>query len=314
MTALCTYAQLSTQYPLIICPLPQFQLIEITGEDAQKFLQGQLTCDVNKLAIGENTLCAHCDPKGKVWSIFYLIKCSEQHFYLLIRNHLLPSALDQLKKYAVFSKVRFEPCNRKIIGAAGGNAHAFISQFITAPNSETPLTQTDEFMACLLASEQPRFILLAPATWQPHTAYTHDEHIWDVLDMQDGIPVLTAESQNEFIPQALNLQHLGRAISFQKGCYIGQETIARAKYRGANKRALFTLMGHGKCNAHIGDSVEIELAQHWRKTGHILNLSTHNDTQYLQVVLAKDTPLNAKFRVDDLPYSLLPLPYNVDDK
>ena len=65
--------------------------------------------------------------------------------------------------------------------------------------------------------------------------------IWEVADIQAGLPNLSPQTQNEFIPQALNLQAVEQAISFTKGCYIGQETVARAKYRGANKRAMFIL-------------------------------------------------------------------------
>ena len=81
-----------------------WELIEISGPDAQKYLQGQLTCDVNALAAGASTLTAQCDPKGKMTSIFRLLKVSEQQFFMLINKGLF-TALDALKKYAVFSKV-----------------------------------------------------------------------------------------------------------------------------------------------------------------------------------------------------------------
>ncbi len=71
--------------------------------------------------------------------------------------------------------------------------------------------------------------------------FNGDEKIWEVADIQAGLPNLSPQTQNEFIPQALNLQAIEQAISFTKGCYIGQETVARAKYRGANKRAMFIL-------------------------------------------------------------------------
>ena len=90
----------------IICPLTHYSLIQIEGTEAEKYLQGQLTCDVTKLAAGESTLTAHCDPKGKMSSLFRLIRQDEQTFYMLLKSALLPSALDQLKKYAVFSKVQ----------------------------------------------------------------------------------------------------------------------------------------------------------------------------------------------------------------
>ena len=80
-----------------------WELIEISGPDAQKYLQGQLTCDVNALAAGASTLTAHCDPKGKMTSIFRLLKVSEQQFFMLINKGLF-TALDALKNTRYFLK------------------------------------------------------------------------------------------------------------------------------------------------------------------------------------------------------------------
>ncbi|MBV7388505.1 tRNA-modifying protein YgfZ [Pasteurellaceae bacterium TAE3-ERU1] len=313
MTALCPHTQLSAQHGLLSCPLSQFQLIDIEGADAQTFLQGQLTCDVNKLAVGENTLCAHCDPKGKVWAVYWLVKFSETHFALLVRKALLPQALQALKKYAVFSKVTFTEREAALFGLAGSDAAKALGAHLEAPNSETPLSQRGELHACYLACPQPRFLLIAPVEGFTLKT-THDATLWDVLDQQDGVPVLSGASQQEFIPQALNLQHLGRAISFQKGCYIGQETVARAKYRGANKRALFTLIATTPVQAELGTSVELALEQNWRKTGHILSVARHNNTHYVQVVLAKDTQASAKLRLGEVPLAVLPLPFELNDE
>ena len=84
-------------------------------------------------------------------------------------------------------------------------------------------------------------------------------------DIQAGLPSLSAETQNEFIPQALNLQAIEQAISFTKGCYIGQETVARAKYRGANKRAMYVLSGETTVTPKIGSEIEMQLETAWRK-------------------------------------------------
>ena len=77
------YSLLTAQQDDIICPLTHYSLIEIVGTEAEKYLQGQLTCDVTKLAVGESTLTAHCDPKGKMSALFRLIRQDEQTFYML---------------------------------------------------------------------------------------------------------------------------------------------------------------------------------------------------------------------------------------
>ena len=123
------YSLLTAQQDDIICPLTHYSLIEIEGTDAEKYLQGQLTCDVTKLAVGESTLTAHCDPKGKMSALFRLIRQDEQTFYMLLKSALLPSALDQLKKYAVFSKVTFTSLDWQILGAAGTKGIEKCGQF-----------------------------------------------------------------------------------------------------------------------------------------------------------------------------------------
>lgn len=101
---------------MAIINLSQYRVISVQGVDAEKFLQGQLTCDVNGLADGQSTLTAHCDPKGKMSSVFRLLRENAGQFYVIIRHALLPSALDNLKKYAVFSKVAFEAQDWQVIG------------------------------------------------------------------------------------------------------------------------------------------------------------------------------------------------------
>lgn len=282
------YAILTSQEKNIACKLGQYGLIQIQGVDAEKYLQGQLTCDVSKLALGESTLTAHCDAKGKVNSLFRLIRTEQQCFYALIRKSLLTNALEQLKKYAVFSKVEFTSLNWEIIGLAG----------------EKILDACDHMSAQIrlqLTHKQPRILLIHPTTLDLTPNITGN--VWDILDIQDGIPNLSPETQNQFIPQAFNLQDIEQAISFQKGCYLGQETVARAKYRGINKRAMFTLVGHSyAATPMLGGEIEMQIENHWRKTGTIINSANLNGTLWLQVILNTPIEENTAFRLsEDIP-------------
>lgn len=327
MNAHCQYPLFSEQNPEIICSLEQYQLIEISGEDSATFLQGQLTTDVSKLAIGHNTLSAHCDPKGKVWSIFRVLRLAQNHFYLIIRKSLLPIALDQLKKYAVFSKVSFNLLeNRTLLGLSGiglSGAQIANSLNLTLPNAENPLHDKNGNLLIYIESAQPRWLMITElriAEQTPQIGSNQPHLVWDLLDIQDGIPLLSAESQNQFIPQAINLQLLEQTVSFHKGCYIGQETIARAKYRGANRRALFTLVGQFSSNEQnavpqIGQAIELLLETNWRKTGFILSAVQHQGILWLQVVLANDTEPSQRFRLSEKnpqPFCLYPLPYTLE--
>ena len=270
--------------------LDQYQLIEAHGADAEKYLQGQLTADLITLPSGANTLAAHCDPKGKMNAIFRLLKVDSEQFFLLIKKDLLPSALDALKKYAVFSKISFDLRDWQIVGLIGKKCGKIEPRFT-------------------LEIDEQRAILLNESALPIN--FNADEKIWESADIQAGLPNLSAATQNLFIPQALNLQAIEQAISFTKGCYIGQETVARAKYRGANKRAMFILKGKTQTLPAIGDEIEMRLESNWRKTGSIINAVNLDGQLWLLVVLNNDIDPTQVFRLaqDETALSVQPLPY-----
>ena len=273
--------------------LTQYQLIEAHGADAEKYLQGQLTTDVVRLASGATTLTAHCDPKGKMNAIYRLFKVSSEQFFLLIKKDLLPSGLDALKKYAIFSKVSFDLRDWQIIGLIGKKCGKITPHFSWEIDGQRSILLNE--------TELP-------------VNFNGDARIWDVADIQAGLPNLSPQTQNEFIPQALNLQAIEQAISFTKGCYIGQETVARAKYRGANKRAMFILKGDTQAQPEIGSEIEMQLETNWRKTGTITSVVNLDGVLWLQVVMNNDVEENQVFRLPQdgtileqktLPYSLV---------
>ncbi|MFZ7199071.1 YgfZ/GcvT domain-containing protein [Avibacterium avium] len=279
---------------MAIINLSQYRVISVQGVDAEKFLQGQLTCDVNGLADGQSTLTAHCDPKGKMSSVFRLLRENAEQFYLIIRHALLPSALDNLKKYAVFSKVTFAEQDWQVIGLLDKQKCGAISA---------------DF--CLEIGQSACAMLLNKAAQQ--IDFTGEIAQWEQAIMQAGYPILSPESQNEFIPQALNLQCIEQAISFQKGCYIGQETVARAKYRGINKRAMFLFNAQTNTPVPLGSEIEMQLENGWRKTGFILSAVHFDGILWLQVVMNNQFDADTAFRLvgENTKLNLMPLPYNL---
>ncbi|WP_455487924.1 CAF17-like 4Fe-4S cluster assembly/insertion protein YgfZ [Haemophilus sp.] len=274
--------------------LNQYQLIEAHGVDAEKYLQGQLTTDVVALPSGATTLTAHCDPKGKMSAIFRLLKVSNEQFFLLVKKDLLPSALDALKKYAVFSKVSFDLRDWQIIGVIGEKCGKITPHFS-------------------LEIDGQRSILLNETELPVN--FNGDEKIWEVADIQAGLPNLSPQTQNEFIPQALNLQAIEQAISFTKGCYIGQETVARAKYRGANKRAMFVFKAQTQQEAEIGSEIEMQIGSNWRKTGTITSAVNLDGVLWLQVVMNNDIDSEQQFRLlnSETLLERVQLPYSITE-
>ncbi|WP_421192855.1 tRNA-modifying protein YgfZ [Aeromonas jandaei] len=286
--------------------LTKIAITRLSGQDRVKYLQGQVTCDVNALQPGQSTLGGHCDPKGKLWSDFRLL-CLEESLLLLTTPSVLERQLPELKKFAVFSKVEIAADERHATGLAGKGTDAWVA-------AQFGLEQSGLVAAGMAVKiEQDRWLLVSSE--QADALPAGDESLWWGLEIKAGLPHMEAVHQGEFIPQMLNLQALD-GICFNKGCYMGQETVARAKYRGANNRALFLLAGSASEPVNAGDTLEIQLGDNWRRSGMVLNAWQHQGQVWLTAVLPKDTEADARFRLkqeESSQLTLQPLPYELTE-
>ncbi|MBM0567221.1 tRNA-modifying protein YgfZ [Aeromonas jandaei] len=286
--------------------LTKIAITRLSGQDRVKYLQGQVTCDVNALQPGQSTLGGHCDPKGKLWSDFRLL-CLEESLLLLTTPSVLERQLPELKKFAVFSKVEIAADERHATGLAGKGTDAWVA-------AQFGLEQSGLVAGGMAVKiEQDRWLLVSSE--QADALPAGDESLWWGLEIKAGLPHMEAVHQGEFIPQMLNLQALD-GICFNKGCYMGQETVARAKYRGANNRALFLLAGCANEPVNAGDTLEIQLGDNWRRSGMVLNAWQHQGQVWLTAVLPKDTEADARFRLkqeESTQLTLQPLPYELTE-
>ncbi|WP_421216498.1 tRNA-modifying protein YgfZ [Aeromonas jandaei] len=286
--------------------LTKIAITRLSGQDRVKYLQGQVTCDVNALQPGQSTLGGHCDPKGKLWSDFRLL-CLEESLLLLTTPSVLERQLPELKKFAVFSKVEIAADERHATGLAGKGTDAWVT-------AQFGLEQSGLVAGGMAVKiEQDRWLLVSSE--QADTLPAGDESLWWGFEIKAGLPHMEAVHQGEFIPQMLNLQALD-GICFNKGCYMGQETVARAKYRGANNRALFLLAGSANEQVNAGDTLEIQLGDNWRRSGMVLNAWQHQGQVWLTAVLPKDTEADARFRLkqeESSQLTLQPLPYELTE-
>ncbi|EOI1330478.1 MULTISPECIES: tRNA-modifying protein YgfZ [Citrobacter] len=313
----------SARLPLTLITLDDWALASITGADSEKYMQGQVTADVNQLTEQQHLLVAHCDAKGKMWSNLRLFRDGDG-FAWIERRTLREAQLTELKKYAVFSKVAIAPDDERVLlGIAGFQARAALANIFSGlPNSEKQVVS--EGASTLLWFEHPaeRFLLITDvATAESLTeklrgeAALNNSQQWLALDIEAGIPVIDSANSGQFIPQATNLQALG-GISFKKGCYSGQEMVARAKFRGANKRALWSLAGKASRVPEAGEDLELQMGENWRRTGTVLAAVQLDDGQVLvQVVMNNDMEADSVFRVRDDANTLhiVPLPYSLEE-
>lgn len=313
----------SHELPATLMSLEEWALVNVNGQDCKQYLQGQFTCDVNELTPSTWTYTAHCDAKGKVFSVCCLFTNKDAGLAYLQRNSACNRQLNELKKYAVFSKVVISRDNDSILlGLAGHNCRTILQQhYNELPDADNPVVHLSEGTLLHFSQPHERFIIIVSrdeAQRLYHSLHNfvdiNDSKQWQALDMEAGIPIIDAPCSEMFIPQSINLQAL-EAISFKKGCYVGQETIARARYRGTNKRALFWLSGKSKQTPHIGDTLEMQLAENWRQTGTLLSYVMMNNSDYwIQAVLSNETTNNSTFRFFNEENALLfirPLPYSI---
>jgi tRNA-modifying protein YgfZ len=230
----------------VLCDLSHLGLLEISGVDAVTFLQGQVTNDV-KLLVGNNAhYTAYCNPKGRMLALF-LAFAHHDHLHLQLNRELLEPIMKRLKMYVMRSKVEIKDVSNDIIrfGLNGPEAASMLVPFFTKiPTQDYELVSLENGALLKLPSfnHDARFEIFtdagnAPFIWEALKANCQlvEKPYWDGLEIQAGIPDIELATQEQFVPQMLNLDILN-AINFKKGCYTGQEIVARTHYLGSVKR------------------------------------------------------------------------------
>jgi folate-binding protein YgfZ len=292
-------------------------IIQLQGEERVKYLQGQVTADINQLSDNNVLLACHCDFKGKTWSVFYAVNWQDS-ILLITHSSVLDTSLAELNKYGVFAKVEIsdQTKNWQLIGGAGGT----FEQSIIEVFGELPKGNKNKICTAngiVLSIEQPnqRYLVLQPLDAVSLLNYDIDQedNHWEVDDIQAGFADIRQSTSHEYVPQMLNLQVLG-AIDFEKGCYMGQEVVARTKYLGRNKRAGFILKAESSYADLTGELLEYQIGENWRPGGKILRSGVQAQQTWIFAVLANDTQVDSTFRIKSAPDKLFviqALPYNL---
>lgn len=312
----------SARLPLTLISLEEWALVNASGADHVSYLQGQVTLDVAALADNQHRPAAHCDAKGKMWSNLRLFHRGEGMAFIE-RRSLRDTQLTELKKYAVFAKVTLLPDDEAVLlGVAGFQARAALAGVFDAlPDAGSPVIQQDDTTLLWFNLPAERFLLVTTAAKAQELqdklageAQLNDSRQWLALDIEAGFPIIDSATSAQLIPQATNLQALD-AISFKKGCYTGQEMVARAKFRGANKRALFWLAGKAGVVPAANDALEMQMGENWRRTGTILAAcQLDNGEVWVQAVLNNDLEADTVLRVqgdEGGKLKIQPLPYEI---
>jgi tRNA-modifying protein YgfZ len=292
-------------------------LICARGADAGSFLQGQLTQDVLLMKENEARLAAWCSAKGRMLASFIVWKNSAEEFYLLLSADLLAATLKRLKMFVLRSKcvLTDETANFEVMGLAGELANTMNLGAISADSM--PATSPKHLEKCIALSpgwhgskSEPRALRITPASAAP----AHNADLltrWNYLEVTSGIARLTAPVSEAFVPQMLNYESVG-GVNFKKGCYPGQEVVARSQFRGTLKRRACLVRSDAALQAgqEVFESTDPE-----QPCGTVAQAAAHGTEGFVAIVsmqtsaaqsasLHAGSPEGAKLYVLSLPYAL----------
>jgi len=297
------------------CPLAHEGVIAVRGPDASKFLQGQLTCNLNYLN-ESHSLGARCTPKGRMLSSFRILPQGDGYL-LAMAAELVQPQLEDLKKYAVFSKSRLfdESDAWSRFGLFAADSALDELGFTLAPEPGA-LQQQDGLLALRL--ENRRAELWAPADQAQAllgrlVALLPSAGVdaWKLTQIRAGVGQVFGETREAFIPQMINLQAVG-GVSFKKGCYTGQEIVARMQYLGKLKRRLQRLTGDADLPA---PGAELFSPVHSTSVGEVVLAAPADASIELLAVLQEDAVADGRIHLgssDGPALRLLDLPYSLD--
>lgn len=227
----------------VVANLSERGLLKLSGDDAVQFLQGQVTNDVKALNGSNSQFAGYCTAKGRLLALFFAYSI-DNAIYLQLNRALTESIMKRLKMFVLRSKVTISDESQTIrLGVAGKNAEAVLTKLFPAlPDAPLTLVRHGNNALIRLPSPTPMFevvleesqaVALTQALAAESTLIAEDA--WNWLEIQAGIPDISTETQEAFVPQMVNLDALN-GINFKKGCYTGQEIVARTHYLGTVKR------------------------------------------------------------------------------
>lgn len=291
-----------------IYPLTQLAVLSVTGKDADTLLQGQVTCNVNEVTEHKAIFGAMCNPKGRVITTFLLLKKADG-FLLILPNALLDSVKKRLQMYVLRSVVTLTDSSDALclIGLSSPGV-ALAKQFEAQGEDVITVSFSSLENRQLIIAETDKAMAIWSQCVSEQAFQTSSSGAWRYGDIISGIPWLDSNTTEEFIPQMLNLDKLG-GISFNKGCYTGQEIVARTHYLGKSKRALFLaeckIEAEPVTNAPIFDA-NFDIAQ---SVGQVLMTQCDQTScKMLVVLLVSDNPVHSLRLADQTTLTLLAWP------
>jgi folate-binding protein YgfZ len=221
-----------------VAALPHLGVIQAQGEDAANFLHNQLSNDVLLLPVGQSRLAAFCSAKGRMQASFVVIKTAPDTVLLVMSLDLLAQTLKRLSMFVLRAKVKMIDATTswQLRGLLGDNARAVLAEATPWQTTSNDGAHAVALYPAVLGDTQvPRALwLAAPSQGLPAGAALSTE-VWAWFEVMSGVTLVSQSVFEAFVPQMLNYESVG-GVNFKKGCYPGQEVVARSQFRGTLKR------------------------------------------------------------------------------
>lgn len=295
--------------------LNEYRVIEVSGPDTIKFLQGQLTCDLKQLAIKGHLHGSHCNIKGHMVGVYHLFYRNDQQLWLRVHKDIAQVAFDTLKKYSIFSKVELS-----FIDSLSGIALDATSLESLKTSLKFGAFETSDIsisdQGVLARYDDQLFEVWIEDTYL-HAALSSSELCasnqdqWLLANIERGLPDLRATTQEHFIPQMTNMQAIG-GVSFNKGCYTGQEIVTRLQHRGILKKAMYRFSSTASAPA-AGDSIVDANGKAVAEV--VIAANTAAGSKFLAVIQQAAVVAEAELKLPSgEPVQIEGLPYELDQR
>ena len=305
----------------VLIPLEHLCCYEVSGEDAHSFLQGQLTNDIEAITKSRGQLSSYCTPKGRMLAIFYI--CPSQDKYLIVlRKDVAETVMQRLQMFILRSKVtiKLSSNHQTLFGVAGPSIDSILNTLdIASPQQEYDVTCTENLHCMKIPGIVARCMLIADSSLvetigQLENVATQSFFYWQWLDIMTGIPSVSASTQESFVPQMANME-LINGVSFSKGCYPGQEIVARLHYLGNASRRMYRIETSTDAEINPGDDIYSTASGSNQAIGTIVTSTKESADKIaalaiLRIEAAQQSQL-AIGSPDGVPATVMPLPYDI---
>ena len=279
----------------ILVDLSHLSIIAAKGEDCDDFLQGQLTNDIRLLTPEVGQLTSYCSPKGRILALMRLFK-RDDGTLMLLPNEILEPTLKRLTMFVMRSQVTLTNVtdNWVCFGLSGPDAESALKEHIgELPEGGSDVTSQNATSVLSLTSHQSRYIVVTSAEraqeiWSSLSSRftVASRSQWDLLDIAAGLPNIESGTVEAFVPQMVNL-HILDGVNFKKGCYPGQEVVARMQYLGKLKRKMYHARVESDDVPQAGDEIESPQSSSGQGAGRIVSSAPSPDGGYELLVVAE---------------------------